>query len=109
MRGFLSPGKMERLEAVVRAEYRKLLEDGLSEDELESNRAQIKSQLVFGLEGSVNHMGRAAKDEIFFGEPRRIEDLVRRVDAVTREDVMHCAERYADPDDWIVAIHGPER
>ena len=107
--GSCSPGKMARLEDVVRGEYRRLLTDGIDEGELESNRAQIKSHLVFSIEGSVNRMGRIAKDEIVYGRQRTVAELINRVDNVSTDDLMRCAALYADPDRWTVAIHGPER
>ncbi len=105
--GSCSPGKMARLEEVVRGEYVRLLRDGVGEDELESNRAQLKSHLVFSLEGSVNRMARIAKDEIVHGRPHPVDELLARVDAVTADDLMRVAAAHADPERWTVAVHGP--
>lgn len=105
--GSCSPDKRERLESLVRDEYRRLLDEGVSETELASNRAQIKSQLVFSLEGVTNRMSRAAKDEIFYGRFLPVSELVGRVDAVDRDDIMRCAQRYFDPDGLFTAVHGP--
>ena len=105
--GSCSPAKMERLEEVVRQEYRRLLSDGVSEAELENNRAQIKSQLVFAMEGTSSQMGRAAKDEIYEGRHVPLAELIGQVDAIVPDDLMRCAEAYTHPDRWIVATHGP--
>ncbi len=105
--GSCSPSKLSRLEAVVRGEYRAFLRDGVGEDELADTRAQIKSQLIFSLEGGSNQMGRAAKDEIFFGRFIPTSELVGEIDAVGRDDIMRCARTYFDPDRLLTAVHGP--
>ncbi|MBK9303074.1 MAG: insulinase family protein [bacterium] len=105
--GSCSPSKLSRLESVVRGEYRAFLRDGVGEDELADTRAQIKSQLIFSLEGGSNQMGRAAKDEIFYGRFIPTSELVGEIDAVGRDDIMRCARTYFDPDRLLTAVHGP--
>ncbi len=105
--GSCSPAKAGRLEEVVRGEYARLLRDGVTEEEVESNRAQIKSQLIFSLEGSYNQMSRAAKDEIHHGRFIPAAELVALVDAVDRDILLECAARYCDPDRMLIALHRP--
>lgn len=105
--GSCSPAKLDRVEAVIRAEYVKLAREGVDEQELEDNRAQIKSQLIFSLEGATNQMARAAKDEIYYGRFQSVRDLVRQVDAVDCDAVVRCVERYHDVDRLVTAVHGP--
>ncbi|MCB1184831.1 insulinase family protein [bacterium] len=106
--GSCSPEKLGRLEDVIRMEYQSLISDGVSEDELENNRAQIKSQLIFSLEGTVNQMYRAARNEIYYGAFQPVAGLVDRVDSLTAADIVRCAEAYFDPSSVLVAVHGPE-
>ena len=105
--GSCSPEKRGKLESLVRAEYERLLGGGIAEDELAANRAQIKSQLVFSLEGVTNRMNRAAKDEIYYGRFMPVSELVEEIDAVGQDDVMRCAELYFAPDRLFTAVHGP--
>lgn len=107
--GSCSPAKMDKVLEVTRAECRRVLDEGVDADELENNRAQIKSQLVFSMEGTVSQMGRAAKDEIYHGRHVPLAELVAQVDAVGPDDLMRCAAAYVEPDRWITAVHGPER
>jgi len=107
--GSCSPAKLERVIEVSREECRRVLREGVDEEELENNRAQIKSQLVFSMEGTVSQMGRAAKDEIHHGRHVPLAELVTEVDAVGPDDLMRCAAAYVDPERWITAVHGPER
>jgi predicted Zn-dependent peptidase len=105
--GSCSPDKEARVREVVSAEYRRLLADGPTEAELASNKAQMKSHLVFALEGAHNQMSRAAKNELFFGRFVPVSELVAMVDAVGRDDLVRCAAEWFDPDRLVYAIHRP--
>jgi len=105
--GSCSPDKEPRLSEVVRLEYRRLLNDGPTAEELASNKAQIKSQLVFALEGVHNRMYRAARNEIVFGRFVPVVELMAQVEAVDREAVIRCAENWFDPDRLVFAAHRP--
>lgn len=106
--GSCSPEKLERLENVIRMEYHTLLHSGIAPDELDNNKAQIKSQLIFSLEGTVNQMFRAARNEIYYGAFKPVTDLVDQIDNVTPDDLLRCAQSYFDPDSLLFAVHGPE-
>ncbi|MCP4144199.1 MAG: insulinase family protein [bacterium] len=105
--GSCSPKRLLRVEEIIRHEYASVLNDSVLKQELADNKAQIKSQLVFSLEGISNQMLRAAKDEIYYGRFQSISELVEMVDAVTEDDIVRCARKYFNPDDLLVATHGP--
>ena len=105
--GSCSPDKLGRLEDVIRMEYFRLSSEGLKTDELDSNRAQIKSQLIFSLEGIVNQMYRAARNEILYGRFLPVSELVDQIDVVDVDDIVRCAESYFNPDSLLVAVLGP--
>ena len=107
--GSCSPEKLERLADVVRMEYQSVIVDGVKQDELDNNKAQIKSQLIFSLEGSINQMFRAARNEIYYGEFKPVSDLVDRIDKVTTDDMVRCAATYYDPESLLIAVHGPDQ
>jgi len=106
--GSCSPEKLDRLEDVISVEYDRLIAEGIRPEELENNRAQIKSQLIFSLEGMVNQMFRAARNEVLHGRFIPVSELVDRIDSVDVEDVRRCAKAYFNPDSLLVAVHGPE-
>lgn len=106
--GACSPDKEERLREVVRQEFVRLRAEGVTDDELATNKAQIKSQLVFSLEGVSNQMGRAAKNEFYFGRFLPLVEVMGKVDAVMRDDIARCAEAYFAPERMVAATHGPQ-
>ena len=106
--GSCSPDKFPRLLEVIRTEYGRLQGEGIGADELESNRAQLKSQLIFSLEGMVNRMFRLARNEIYYGRFVPVAEIVDLIDGVTEKDILECSGRYFDPDALLIAVHGPE-
>jgi predicted Zn-dependent peptidase len=106
--GSCSPEKLERLQDVIRMEYHAMIHGGIAPDELDNNKAQIKSQLVFSLEGTINQMFRAARNEIYYGSFQPVTNLVDRIDSVTADDLLKCAKSYFSPEALLVAVHGPE-
>ncbi len=107
--GSCSPQKEARVREVVATEYRRLLREGPTPAELASNQAQLKSQLVFALEGVHNQMHRAAKNEIVFGRFLPMSELVAQVDQVDCEALQRCATAWFDPDRLVHAAHRPAR
>ncbi len=105
--GSCSPEKLERIVDVISVEYDRLIAEGLRDVEIQNNRAQIKSQLIFSLEGMVNKMFRAARNEIYYGRFVPVEELVDKVDSVGGDDLVRCAKAYFDPESLLVATHGP--
>ncbi len=66
------------------------------------------NELIFSLEGMVNQMFRAARNEIYYGRFVPVADLVDLVDSVTSADLRRCAAKYFDPGSLLVATHGPQ-
>ena len=107
--GSCSPDKEPRVRELVEQEYRRLLAEGPLPAELEANKAQFKSQLVFSLEGAHNHMFRAARNELYFGRFVPLTETVARIEAVDHEAIVRCAGEWFDPDRLVVAAHRPSR
>ena len=105
--GACTPDNLGRVEDLVRREYQQLLRDGVLPEELANNCAQIKSQLVFSLEGVLNQMYRNALNEIQYGRFIPVAELVDQIDSVDCSTILRCAESYFHPDHLIVATHGP--
>ena len=105
--GACTPDKAARVEEVIRNEYDLLVSEGVSEEELENNCAQIKSQLIFSLEGVQNQMYRIAKNELYFGRFITVSELVDQIDSVDQDVIARCTRSYFAPEQWVVATHGP--
>ncbi|RYP85624.1 insulinase family protein [Nocardioides guangzhouensis] len=101
------PAKLDEVLAVVREELRKIAVDGLAEDELARGKGQVRGGLVLGLEDSGSRMSRIGKAELVQDELLSIDEVLRRVDAVTVADVRELAhELFSQPQ--VLAIVGPD-
>jgi predicted Zn-dependent peptidase len=100
------PNRTEEVLSVVRDELRKVAEDGISAEELERGKGQLRSGLVLGLEDSGSRMSRLAKAELLYDELLGIDEVIRRIDAVTLDDVHVLAkELFSQPQ--TLAMVGP--
>jgi predicted Zn-dependent peptidase len=100
------PGKLDDLLTGVRAELGKLVEDGITEEELSRGQGQLRGGLVLGLEDSASRMARIGKAELLYDELLGIEEVIRRIDAVTLEDVHGLARSlFRQPE--TLAVVGP--
>ena len=100
------PAKVGEVLRVVREELRGLAEQGLTSEELERGKGQLRGGLVLGLEDSGARMSRIAKAELLYDELPSIDEVIRRIDAVTLVDVQLLAkELFSQPE--TLAVVGP--
>jgi predicted Zn-dependent peptidase len=101
------PEWADRVGEVVRQEMTTIARDGLTPDELDDVRGQMKGQLVLSLESTSARLGRVVGTALY-GEPfQTAEELLSKVDAVTAQDVADLAAEYLDPDRQTVVRLGP--
>jgi predicted Zn-dependent peptidase len=101
------PAKFDAVLETVRAELAKIAADGLTAEELERGKGQLKGGLVLGLEDSGSRMSRLGKAELVYDELLSIDEVIARIDAVTLEDVRAlAAEVFTQPE--LRAVVGPE-
>jgi len=77
--------------AVMIGEFEKLAEHGVTEREMMRARGQLRGAMVLGGEDSLARMGRLGRAEVVTGRLRSMEDNLRRLEAVTPEEVREMA------------------
>jgi predicted Zn-dependent peptidase len=97
----------ERATDVIRQEYTRLVQHGLTATELDDIKGQVKGQIVIALESSNSRLHRLAGTALYGEEFLSIEEVMRRVDSVTLEDVKVLAEQFFQPDQQVVVRLGP--
>jgi predicted Zn-dependent peptidase len=85
------PAKLDPVLDVCREELARVAEQGITAREMELGKGQLKGSTVLGLEDSGARMARVAKAEMLHGELVGLEELLRRVDAVTLDEVRALA------------------
>ncbi len=80
--------------------------DSLSADELERAKNQIRAALVLGQESMSNRMSRLAKSELYFGKIVRLDDIIGKIVAISRDDVARLADRLFSASNFAVSAIG---
>ena len=100
------PAKLDEVLAVVRSELARVAADGLTDEELQRGKGQLRGGLVLGLEDSGSRMSRLGKGELVGDPLLSIDEVITRIDAVTLDDVRLLAkELFSQPE--ILAIVAP--
>ncbi len=101
------PANVNEVLSVIKSEMAAIKEAGVSTEELDRAREHLKGQLVLGLESTRNRMTRLGRSELTQGEILSVDELVERVDSVTKEQVRDVAARLFDNDRMVLTIIGP--
>lgn len=81
-------------EEVIRNTFQELddfVNNGITEDELDRIKAQIKSNLIIGYENMNNRMSNYGKSKLVMGHIKTQEEIIKGIDDVTVDDVMTMA------------------
>ena len=85
------PSKADQVLDVVRAELDRLATDGVTPEELRRGQGQLSGGIVLSLEDSGSRMSRIAKAELLYDELPSIDEVLRRISAVTLDEVNDLA------------------
>ncbi len=101
------PATEDRAVGAVREELLRVASEGLPPEELAGAKQQVKGQILLSMESTGARLGRltsfALNDEPWMG----LDEVLARVDAVTREQIHEVADRYFHPDRQLVLKLGP--
>ncbi|QBX54126.1 insulinase family protein [Nocardioides seonyuensis] len=100
------PAKYDAVLATVRAELAKVAAEGITAEELERGKGQLKGGLLLGLEDSGSRMSRLGKAELVYDGLLTLDEVVARIEAVTLEDVRALAAELFGQQE-ILAVVGP--
>jgi len=92
---------------LIGAECRDLATSGPLPEELQRAKDQFKASLLLGLESSSQRMGRLGRSLLLRDDILSPEELARRVDSVTADDLTEMAERLFQPGAAGLALVGP--
>lgn len=104
----VAPLQLGKTLALTFEELRKLRDEGISEEELEMNREQIKGGMLMAMESTFTRMARMAKSIMYYGKLIPMSDIVEKVDAITAADIQSCAASIFQPDQCALLVLGPK-
>jgi predicted Zn-dependent peptidase len=85
------PAKADEVLAICSDEIVKICESGLTDDELERGKGQLRGSMVLGLEDPASRMTRLGKSELVYPKLEPVDEVLARIEAVTLDEVREVA------------------
>jgi zinc protease len=101
-------GDLAAVEAAIDEEVALLLDNGLTQDELDRVKAQMKSGFVRGIEQVGGFGGKSdilAENAVFAGDPAFYKTSLERFEAATPETVLAAARRWLSAGTYNLEVH----
>jgi predicted Zn-dependent peptidase len=105
--GSVEPDKLHECVATVLAELRRARREGITAEELQQVKEQVKGGILLSLEDTWSVASRNGSHMLRYGRVIPVEQVVAEVEAVTQADVLRVAERVLREDDMHLAVIGP--
>ncbi len=101
-----APKRAAEAEAVVRDEFEKMRSGGVTAEELDRAKRNVRATTLLNLEDTTARMSRIGRSLLLHGDVLSIDEVGKRIDAVTVEDVGRVAETLLSVDPVVVSV-GP--
>lgn len=88
-------------------EIQKIKESGLTDQELSRAKTQVKGSLLLAQESVLHHMHRLGKSELVYHRLIAIEEILKKIAALTGDDVQAFARDLFDPEHLTITVLGP--
>jgi predicted Zn-dependent peptidase len=85
------PAKADEVLTICREQIDKVVEHGLTDEELDRGKGQMRGQLVLGLEDPASRMSRLGKSELVYDRLQPVDEILAKIDAITHDDVREVA------------------
>jgi predicted Zn-dependent peptidase len=99
-----SPAKASQVAELLLGEFRKLADDGVTDEEMRRAAGQLSGASALALEDSDTRMSRLGRSEITMGEFSDLDEALRRLALVTATDVRELAQDLASRPLSIAAV-----
>ena len=102
-----SPLTADTVISLIRQEMEQIKKDGVTKDELQRAKEQVRGGLFMGLESVGNRMNRLGRNLLLLNQIIAPETTMEKVDRVTQDDIIPLAEYlFAEP--HVLATIGPK-
>ncbi len=94
----------EDMEGAIEEQIRKVVDDGITADELAAVKQRARANFIRGLEGNAGMASQLAWYQTYFGDWHELFRQVEVINAVTLEDVQRVAAEIFQPSNRTIAI-----
>jgi len=104
------PKRLSEAIKVVRSEYAKLADKklGINQEELRRAKEYAKGMMALHLEDSSQVAGMMCESLLLEGKVKKIEEVIKKIEAVTVEDVLRVAEKIVNQAAYTLTVVGPK-
>lgn len=99
--------KIDQAITAIMGEYKKALDEKIPPAEANKAREFLKGKLVLRLEDSEEYAHLLGKFELLYNEGRTLDQVIKRIDAVTPADMARVAKDLFRPDKTYLSVIGP--
>ena len=85
------PAKTEEVLAICQEEITKVIESGLTDEELDRGKGQLRGSIVLGLEDPSSRMSRLGKSELVYPRLEPVDEILAQIEAVSHDQVREIA------------------
>ena len=103
-----SAATSEQVIDLVKTEFKNVLKNNITEAELDRAKNQFRGGIVMGQEGMNSRMRRIGSNELVYDRVIPIEETMRKITAVTRDDIAEVSEYLFGADAYALATVGPK-
>jgi predicted Zn-dependent peptidase len=99
--------KVDDAVVAIMEEYRKITETAVGEDELNKAKGYLKGKIVLRIEDSEELAHLMGKQALLYPSVESVDDLLKKIDAVTSEDVLRLSQQLLKEEKMRLALIGP--
>src|SRR3954470_21053539 len=103
------PSTADEAVDAIRAEYGRISSEALPAAELKDGKQQLKGQIMLALESPGARMSRLAGFELYGDRYRPLDEMLREIDGIQRDEVTAVAAEFFAPERQTVVRLGPEK
>jgi predicted Zn-dependent peptidase len=97
----------EKTIPIILDEYKKIAAEKPPAEELARAKESLKGRLALSLEASDDLAFYVGGEEVLTGKPLTVEEIYRKIDAVTVDDIQKTAQEIFSPRTLNLALIGP--
>ena len=89
----MSPQNVQAVIDTTADELKKFLAEGISDDEFEKAKIQLKGSFILSQESTVSRMNAIGRNELTLGRVMTEEQVIAKIGATTKADVIEMMRR----------------
>ena len=88
-------------------EYKKIMEDGVSEAELTKAKEFMKGKIILRLEDSEEYAHLMGKQALLYSDIKSVDEILQKIDIVTTGDILRLSKQIFQEENLRLALIGP--